>query len=1021
MSTTVDSIDDINTRRQLGEWLRIRVEALGLRVVDIAEDLAGVSKATIYNWLKGNNIPKPPKGDGIDRFYLLLSHPDLALTNEQRFALDRVRIRLTSDTGTNRPRRPMRGLPADIASFSGRETELRQLDRLLGAHRNNTIVVSAMSGIGGVGKTALAVRWAHRKTVLDTFVDGSLYINLHGFGALEPLTGRTALNQLLLKLGVKPGEIPDDTEAMAALYQETLDTTSLLLILDNAREEAQVRPLLPRNTQCLAIVTSRHRLAGLNVSHDISHLHLDQLSARESGALLSKVFITAGVSASADETGALADRCAHLPLALRIAAAAYLTSEQPHGVSILDYTHSLGEGHLADLAASPTDPTSAVRAVMDSSYRRLSPPLRRALLLLAQHPGSDYDVHAAAAMLGDPVRRTATILSRLHRLSLIETINGDPGAAGTRHRMHDLLVEYARQHPDCAAETDDALQRLRDHQLHTALQASNVCYPFDADRRPKLDDTSVRMPNLTDVGEAARWLDDNRDNLIAVAERAADSGVGGHVGSLAITLFRYLDTGCHYQDAVRLHTAAFTVATGQDRGRAANQLAITYENLGNHARARDYARHAIAIARSENRAVDETTAVSTLARVYLSQTKYSRAAGLYRYALRLARRADHRMYAAWTLSNLGVVTLRSVPDKTQTIDYFRQAVALNEELGSTTGLSIAQGNLGLALELQGEYEAALDHYGLGLAAADELRDRQQQTRLLANIGRLLGRMRRFPQAHSHLEQSVKLAEDLKLVTLRGNVLNNTAVTLIEEGRFSEALPPAEQALRLADDLDDRIEQAIAHQVIGTVLHHRGDHDAAHRAHDRAERLARAVAECNVLAEVLDAIGSACADHDRARAGRAWRESLEMYRQMNQRRAAAIHRQLSTWELSWVWDFMPHPNPGGQTTLRLCTNSLNGVDWRSTEFQCFFRYPWSSSSPGAWRTAGTGAATVRPISPVVQGGEPAGPRWCGRGLPVSTTPTTGGSSRCPRRGTAPRRSADSCSRWPPAATRPAHDR
>ncbi|TQL76655.1 tetratricopeptide repeat protein [Stackebrandtia endophytica] len=897
MPTIVDSIDDIVTRRQLGDWLRNRFETLGLRVVDIADDLAGVSKATIYNWLKGNNIPKPPKGDAIDRFYLLLSHPDLGLTNGQRLALDQVRTRLTSDTESARPRRPMRGLPADIATFSGRESELRQLDRLLTARRTNTIVVSAVSGIGGVGKTALVVRWAHRKTVLDTFIDGSLYINLHGFGALDPLTDRTALYQLLLKLGVKPGEIPDDTEAMAALYQQTLDDTSLLLILDNAREEAQVRPLLPRNPQCTAIVTSRHRLAGLNVSHDVTHLHLDQLTAKESGALLSKMFIAAGVTASPEETSALAARCAHLPLALRIAAAAYLTSDQPGGVSVIDYARSLGQGDLAELTASATDPTSAVRAVMDSSYRRLSPDLRRALLLLAQHPGADYDVHAAAAIMDLPVRRTAAILTMLHRLSLIETDNGSPGSGGTRHRMHDLLVEYARRHPDGGAETDEAGQRLRDHHLHTALQASNLCYPFDADRRPRLDSETVRMPHLVDVAEATAWLDDNRDNLIAVAEHAAEAGIGDHVGALAITLFRYLDTGCHYQDALRLHTAAFTAAAGHDRGRAANQLAITYENLGDHARARDCARHAIAIARRENRVVDEVTAVSTLARAYLSQAKYPRAASLYRYALRLARRADHRMYTAWTLSNLGVVTLRSVPDKTQTIDYFRQAVDLNRELDSPVGLSIAQGNLGLSLELQGQSESALEHYELGLAAADEVRDRQQQTRLLANIGRLLGKMGRFPEAHSYLDRSVRLADDLKLVTLRGNVLNNTAVTLIAEGRPTEALPLAERALTLATDLDDRIEQAIAHQVIGTVMHGRGDHDAGCRAHDRAEELARSVTECNLLAEVLDAIGSACADHDPARAERAWRESATIYRQMHPRRAAAIDRQLREWELS----------------------------------------------------------------------------------------------------------------------------
>ncbi|HIW64391.1 MAG TPA: tetratricopeptide repeat protein [Candidatus Stackebrandtia excrementipullorum] len=880
-------IRSIGTKPELGAWLRSRFDALGLRVEDVANELAEVSKATIYNWLNGRNIPKPPKGNATDRFYLLLSHPDLGLTRAERLALDGIRERLTSDVERHRP---MRGLPADIASFSGRDVELRRLDRLMsGTRRGNTVVVSAVSGIGGIGKTALAVRWAHRKAAADRFVDGCLYIDLHGFSTFSPLSTRRAMHRLLVKLGVKPASIPDDDDLMAALYQETLDAKTLLLILDNGRDEAQVRPLLPRNPECSAIVTSRHHLAGLTVSHDSAHIHLGRLSTAEANALLAKLLFTGGVSADREQLSELSARCAHLPLALRIAAAAFLADGST--TSVGEFAARLRSESLSDLSPSPTDPSTAVRTVMDVSYERLGPELRRALLLVATHPGSDHDVGAAAALLGSTrTSDVAATMRQLHELSLLEDVTDGPTA---RHRMHDLLVEYAHRHDDLAdADPNAAGQRLRDHYLHTALAACNVLYPFDADRRPVLDETQVYVPRFTTAGQATTWLDAERANLVSVAVRAAEAGCADYIGAAAVTLYRYLDTGCHWQEAIRLHTAAFRHAAGPDRGRAANQLAITYVNLGDYAQARDFARHAIAVARAEGRVVDQSMAVATLARVYLGLNRYERAASLFRHNLRLAEEAGHLTYVAWSLSNLGVATLRSELDKTMTVEYFRRAADLCVELDATAGLTVALGNLALALEYRGEITEALEYSRRALTIADESQDVQQQVRLLCNMAKQLSGVGDHTAALAHVDDAVRRARRLTLDILECEAVNVHAATLASSGRLLDARAPAETALAMAVELDDRIEQAIAHQTLGTVAHHVAEHDTGVYHHDRAVRLATEARECNVLVEALDAVGNATATTDPDRARRHWERVLPMLREMNPTRADALAARLT---------------------------------------------------------------------------------------------------------------------------------
>lgn len=821
----------LDTSVKFGAWLRARFKECGVSVSDVAADI-GVAPGTVYNWLKGK-LPPPPRDGETDKFEEgLLPHPGLALSSSQREHLAerrRVLIGAAADAASEAVAVwSQRGLPTDVATFTGRYAQLDQLNRLLvRKERGNAVVISALSGMGGVGKTALAVHWAHTPEVRRTFPDGAVYVNLNGFAETEPTTSHEAQAQLLRQLGVKPQAIPLDPDAVTGLYHETVAGKGLLLVLDNARDEPQVRPLLPKDSRCLAVVTSRHRLTGLTVSHDATCLNLDALTPRESSRLLRRL-LGGTAEREPDAVAALAEACAQLPLTLRIAAAGYLAD--PHRAGLGEYVTELAKDRLDKLAVGATDPATAIKTVLDRSYRILTPGARRALRLLACHPGTDWDHYAAAALLDADPAATETLLDELSDHSLLDT----PGRR--RYRMHDLTTEYARNHPDTdAAQREHALNLLWNYYRRVAGLAMDRYEPRGTgpEAGPSTEPESV--PDFPDSARATMWLDAERANLLTTAAYCADNGESEMVREVAATIFRYLELAGHWRDGVALYTLECEHTAPDDRGGALNRLAVMRGRIESPGAARDLYEQALDLAR---RTADTASEIRTLNNLGVMSEKlglFDDAVGHYQQAISAARAAGHEVSLGRALGNLGVVHIRR-GEYELAAQHCRQALAYARDLGITSNEVFALNNLGTIFEAQGDLAAAADHYRRGLDLARHIGNRIVERACLTGLGTVSDLTGQFEQALRYHSEALRLTEQLNDQSGRSSVLNDLSVTLRLLDRSGHAGEHAREALRLATAVDNAFQMARAHDNIARTLAAQGETEAARKHWTEALRI-----------------------------------------------------------------------------------------------------------------------------------------------------------------------------------------
>ncbi|HEX8868191.1 MAG TPA: BTAD domain-containing putative transcriptional regulator, partial [Lentzea sp.] len=448
-----------------------------------------------------------------------------------------------------------RQLPADLVRFTGREEHLVSLDALL--ESSSTVVITSIAGVAGVGKTALAVHWAHR--VSESFPDGQLYVNLRGFDDAPPITPSEALTGFLRSLGVT--QVPGDELEQAALYRSVLAQRRMLVLLDNAVAEDQVRPLLPGSPGCVVVVTSRNDLRGLMAVDDAHRLELDVLTPSESAALIGRMLGPGRASAEPDAVASLARLCGHLPLAVRVAAANLAASRD----RVADAVAALeGDDRLSKLAIRG-DQRGVVSAAFDLSYRELAPGPARLFRLLGLLPRTDFTVHAAAALLGESPAAAGSCVAALEIANLVE-----PHTAG-RYRLHDLLHLYARGlGADSAAK-----QRLFDFYVLTADAALDLLMPrmLHAGRPSR----TVEVPPFRDRDAALSWLDSERDSMVALALSGC--------WHMADALRRYLWLRSDHHTAEAVSTAALRQAEldGDLLGQATMESAIGTAIMGRDA------------------------------------------------------------------------------------------------------------------------------------------------------------------------------------------------------------------------------------------------------------------------------------------------------------------------------------------------------------------------------------------------------------------------------------------------------
>jgi len=625
-------------------------------------------------------------------------------------------------------------LPLAVAAFAGRAREIAWLDGLLAGAQSTreapTVVISAVSGTAGVGKTALAVRWAHR--VAAEFPDGQLYVNLRGFDPAGPmLDPAEALRGFLTALGTPAERIPAGQAAQAGLYRSLLAGKRVLVLLDNARDVEQVRPLLPGSPGCLVLVTSRDQLTSLMVLEGARTLTLDLLSADESRDLVVRRLGASRAEAEPEAVGEIVARCAGLPLALSIACA--------RAAAYPDFPLDKLAGELRD-AAGPLDPfeggdlATDLRAVFSWSYRRLDPPTARLFRLLSLHPGPEITASAAASLAGLPTAATRPLLAALAEAHLLteRTVR--------RFSFHDLLRAYAgelAEQVDDEADRRAALHRLLDHYAHTAHRAAELVHPPSDPVRLPDPQPGVALAELSDRPGALAWLGAEYQALMAAIDRATDAGFDAYVCRLALILWDFQDRQgrWHELDATMgaALAAAYRIADSDAQASIHRRAAVASRRLDRGADAERHLRLALELYRELDDLQGQARIVYSLAVLFDQQDRHGEALRLSRQALDLYRATGDRRGEAGAINGVGWCLAR-LGDYRQAITYCRQALEIHREIGDYDGQAESLDSLGYAYHHLGDHVRAVSAYEGALGLFRQGADRYNVAQVLGHIG-----------------------------------------------------------------------------------------------------------------------------------------------------------------------------------------------------------------------------------------------------------------------------------------------
>jgi DNA-binding SARP family transcriptional activator len=699
-------------------------------------------------------------------------------------------------------------LPADIPGFTGRDSYLKQLDGLLPGPDDDrpVLVISTIAGAAGVGKTALAVHWAHR--VRERFPDGQLYVNLRGYAAGEPLRPVEALAGFLVTLGVPAEEVPTEDEPAAALYRSLLAGKRMLVLLDNARAADQVRPLLPGSPGCLVLVTSRDRLGGLIARDGAIRLDLDALTVDESVALLTRLL---GPRRAAGEPAAVAElarRCDHLPLALRIAGA----NLAAHPVRrIAAYAAELAGGDRLRALEVDGDAQAGVRVAFDHSYLALPADAQRLFRLLGLPPGPDITAPAAAALGGIASDQAGKLLRRLAAAHLIDESTPD------RYVVHDLLRHYAAQRAateDGGADRQAALDRLYGYYVDAADAASALLYPH------------VLRPPHTGSGTgfdahapALAWLDAELANLVAAVVHTAEAGplpVAWRLGALLrgyfVSRVRTVEWGM-----VAAAGVAAADADGDPHGRIATHL--------------------------------------NLALLQYFQRRPASTLEHATSALELARQVGWREGTSSALNTIGNAQTM-LGQLMLAADCYSQALAIDREIGWSPGQATKLTNLGATYTVLGQLELGAEKLTEALDIYRQTGSRIGEGEILARLGGVYHTLGRFGDAVASLTEALAMHRELGDTDFEVQTLRLLAEVHRDDGRPADALRFAESAVTLARESGDRWNEANALDTRGAIKQHLGQYAQAIGDHQQAVEVARTMVDHYLESEVLTRLATA---------------------------------------------------------------------------------------------------------------------------------------------------------------------
>ncbi len=669
---------------------------------------------------------------------------------------------LATQSVASRPRQ----LPAAPQSFTGRAAELAQLDRLLrDRHTSTPVVISAVSGMGGIGKTALAVHWAYQAR--ENFPDGELYLDMQGYHPSgRPVPPEIAISQFLVALGVAADQLPVTLSEQAALFRTLMADRQMLVLLDNVRDVEQVRPLLPGSPSCRVLITSRSKLPGLAVREGAQRISLDCLDLPDAVRLL-RTLIGTSAREQPGATSALANLCGLHPLALRIAAERVVLGDGPVADAVLALSQA--SGRLGELAVAD-DEATAIQAVFTWSYAALSKPAQRLFRLFGLHDGPDLGTTAVAALAGRGESECAGLLTVLADAHLVEV--AEPG----RYRMHDLLRLFAQEcvtEQDPPADRSDAAHRLAAWYLASACAAREALDPNLPPLSPPTANLPVPALSFESELTAMTWCDLERANLTATALAANSNGFHDIGWKLPTALFPYYDRRRTFGDWITTHRSAISAAQlagdGEAEGKVRCNLGSAYRPMRRFDEAAAQYQQALRLFRLVGWRQGEGKALGNLATTEADLGNYAGAVPLGLEALAIFRELDDHYGMALCLANLGN-SYSALGRQDRAIEVSREAMAEFESLGDLRGVARCIGNLANVLGRMGKHDEAVPVYADAIRAFGAVGDAHEQATGLADIAESYLELGQREQARRSVAQALaiftELGEDWRIADLR---------------------------------------------------------------------------------------------------------------------------------------------------------------------------------------------------------------------------------------------------------------
>jgi tetratricopeptide (TPR) repeat protein len=714
-------------------------------------------------------------------------------------------------------------LPRDAPAFTGREKEL---SRLVGLAEGGSVVVTAIGGTAGVGKTALAVHAAHK--LLAEFPDGHLYADLHGYTeGKEPAEPGEVLELFLRRLGVPAEEMPNGTEDRSGLLRQLLAARKVLMVLDNARAEAQVRPLLPGAGRSLVLVTSRSVLAGLETN---DRINLDVLPKTEAAAMLSRLIGTARATAQPEMVTRLAELCGRLPLALRVAGQ-LLAVHPVWPVSRLAEMLASEQDRLAQLGAGDLQ----VQAAFKISYMQLAQQDGRLFRLLGLHPGPSFTAAAAAALAAVDEDTAGAVLDRLLEVALVSEVGSG------RFEMHELLRLFAQntcRNADDQAARNSAVDRLRSYYASLAEELDSIL-KWHVRREAKWPSRQTGKPSPS-LGEALARFEAERANLVAMIEvtvqqsatpvgLAAQRDCDFTIITLAEHMEEWLAFLRYYKDMLIIEKAALAAAQRVLDFFAAvtflHHLGMAYEGLLQFEEALSCYERALAFFSGHGETGSIGNILNSLGNTYSKLGQFEDALSCYEQDLEICRSSGDRHGEGTTLNNVGTACteLRRFEEA---VDFHQQALAIfrEEDYRYQEGTTLMK--LGDAHDDMRQFGEAADFYQQALVIFQETEDRRNESITLGNLGNVYGKLRQFGEAADCYQRAMVIFREAKDRRSEGITLKGLGDAHSDLQHFGEAAAYYRQALVLYRASGDRLKEGRALYKLGNAYQKMGQHDQA---------------------------------------------------------------------------------------------------------------------------------------------------------------------------------------------------